>query len=93
MLKRHGIVTASILGVSAFMAVPLGTDEPATTVAPATQRPSEQTPAPAKTGKERPSSKASDDQRVDNCKVPTELRGTTLRPDTCEDETQAVPTN
>ncbi len=34
-----------------------------------------------KTLKERLSDKASDDQRVDNCRVPPERRGTTLRPD------------
>jgi hypothetical protein len=93
MLKWNGIVAASILGASAFMAAPLEADQPAPTAAPATQSPPEQTPAPVKTGKERLSSKASDEQRVDNCKVPTELRGTTVRPHTCEDKTQAIPAN
>jgi hypothetical protein len=36
-----------------------------------------------KTLKERLSDKASDEQRVDNCKVPVEQRGTKVRPDTC----------
>ncbi|MBV8131192.1 MAG: hypothetical protein JO282_01585 [Alphaproteobacteria bacterium] len=35
----------------------------------------------ARTLKERLSNKASDDQRVDNCHVPTERRGTKPRPD------------
>ena len=35
--------------------------------------------------KERLSDKASDDQRVDNCHVPAERRGTSPRPD-CPDE-------
>ena len=39
----------------------------------------------AQTLKERLSDKASDDQRVDNCHVPVERRGTSLRPD-CPDE-------
>ena len=37
----------------------------------------------ARTGKERLGGKASDEQRVDNCKVPPDRRGTTPRPDTC----------
>jgi hypothetical protein len=36
---------------------------------------------PAKTSKERLSDKASDDQRVDNCRVPPARRGATVRPD------------
>ena len=90
MLNWSGIVTASILG--AFAAAPLAVDEPAPTMAPAAvQLPTEQ--APVKTGKERLSSKASDEQRVDNCKVPPELQGTVARPDACENKSRAVPTN
>ena len=33
--------------------------------------------------KERLSDKASDNQRVDNCKVPLNRRGAKIRPDTC----------
>lgn len=91
MLKWTGIAAASLL--AALMAAPLAADEPATTEVPAAQPSSEQTSAPVKTGKERLSSKASDEQRVDNCKVPPELRGTTVRPDTCENKDQPVPTN
>ena len=49
----------------------------------------EQKPPPAaphaevETLKERLSDKASDEQRVDNCNVPPEKRGTKKRPDTC----------
>lgn len=89
MLKYIGIVTAAML--PAFMAAPLAAEEPAPTAA--AQLPTEQAPAPVKTGKERLSSKASDEQRVDNCKVPPALRGTTARPDTCEGKPQAIPTN
>jgi hypothetical protein len=82
---------AAVLGTLIFDALPLGADEPTPTVTPAAEAPTSQ--PPVKTGKERLSSKASDEQRVDNCKVPQELRGTTVRPDTCERKHQAIPTN
>jgi hypothetical protein len=40
---------------------------------------------PTRTGKERLGGKASDEQRVDNCNVPLDLRGPTPRPDDCGD--------
>jgi hypothetical protein len=40
---------------------------------------------PTRTGKERLAGKASDEQRVDNCKVPPSLRGPKPRPDRCGD--------
>jgi hypothetical protein len=40
---------------------------------------------PTRTGKERLGGKASDEQRVDNCKVPIDLRGPKPRPDQCRD--------
>jgi hypothetical protein len=61
--------------------------------APATQASATQTPQPVKTGKERLSDKASDEQRVDNCKVPPERRGTKMRPSDCPSEPKIVPTN
>lgn len=42
---------------------------------------------PARTAKERLGGKASDEQRVDNCKVPLEQRGSKPRPDDCRDGT------
>jgi len=45
--------------------------------------------AGVKTSKERLSDKASDDQRVDNCKVPVERRGPTVRPD-CQNDGAAT---
>ena len=42
--------------------------------------------APTRTGKERLRGKASDEQRVDNCKVPLALRGPKPRPDQCAEE-------
>jgi len=43
-------------------------------------------PPPMQTGKERLGRKWSDEQRVDNCKVPPEKRGTKQRPDACPPE-------
>jgi hypothetical protein len=40
---------------------------------------------PIRTAKERLGGKASDEQRVDNCKVPRNLRGHKPRPDQCGD--------
>jgi hypothetical protein len=36
------------------------------------------------TGKERLSAKWKDEQRIDNCKVPPNKRGTKARPDSCD---------
>jgi hypothetical protein len=47
---------------------------------------------PTLTVKERLSSKASDDQRVDNCKVPPDRRGPRSRPD-CRERPGAAPTH
>ena len=38
---------------------------------------------PTRTAQERLGGKASDEQRVDNCKVPLDLRGAKPRPDQC----------
>ena len=43
-------------------------------------------PAPVRTGKERLGEKWSDEQRVDNCKVPPAKRGSRPRVDTCPRE-------
>jgi hypothetical protein len=40
---------------------------------------------PTSTAKERLGRKASDEQRVDNCKVPSDRRGPKPRPDECDD--------
>ena len=44
-----------------------------------------------RTGKERLGGKASDEQRVDNCKVPLDLRGPKPRPDDCGDGVSTSP--
>ena len=41
---------------------------------------------PIRTAKERLGSKASDEQRVDNCKVPLDLRGQKPRSDVCSSD-------
>src|SRR5262245_50491365 len=46
---------------------------------------------PTRTGKERLGGKASDEQRVDNCKVPQELRGPKPRPEDCPDAANTRP--
>jgi hypothetical protein len=46
----------------------------------------------AKTSKERLSRKADDEQRVDNCRVPAELRGSTPRPGCPGEQTSASTT-
>ena len=56
---------------------------------PATENPRA---APSRTVKERLSSKARDEQRVDNCKVPLELRGPKPRPDDCGHGRSQAPT-
>jgi hypothetical protein len=62
-------------------------DQPAVTGERASA-PSAATASPARstellTAKERLSEKWTDEQRVDNCKVPVDKRGTKPRPDTC----------
>ena len=39
--------------------------------------------APVRTGKERLGEKWTDEQRLDDCKVPPDKRGTSLRPTSC----------
>jgi hypothetical protein len=54
---------------------------------PAGARPAKsESSAPVRTGKERLGNKWSDEQRVDNCKVPPDKRGTKPRPDSCPPE-------
>jgi hypothetical protein len=48
------------------------------------------TAAETKTSKERLSDKAADEQRVDNCRVPLERRGSVPRPD-CGEAVSPLP--
>ena len=47
---------------------------------------------PVRTAKERLGGKASDEQRVDNCKVPLDLRGPKPRPDQCSGDAAGADT-
>ena len=60
---------------------------------PALAEPPAQGSTPVKTGKERLSDKASDEQRVDNCNVPPDRRGPKIRPDQCPRGQRQVPAN
>jgi hypothetical protein len=80
------------LAAALSLPAPLAADDPAPAAMPNAQPPTVQSP-PVKTGKERLSGKANDEQRVDNCKVPPELHGTTPRPDACDSKLEAIPTN
>ena len=63
-----------------------------TTVTPCEGQEAKQFQAePTRTGKERLGGKAHDEQRVDNCKVPSELRGPKPRPDDCPDVASVRP--
>jgi hypothetical protein len=80
------------LSVSLFLAasdVSLAQEEPRTgrdegSVSHTSQAPSPSAVSPAaRTGKERLGKKWMDEQRLDNCKIPPDKRGTKPRPDTC----------
>ncbi|HML13086.1 MAG TPA: hypothetical protein VK456_07240 [Xanthobacteraceae bacterium] len=72
---------AALLAVA--LAAPLAHAQPAGAGGDAAARAA---PAPVRTGKERLGEKWSDEQRVDNCKVPPDKRGAKARPDTCPPE-------
>jgi hypothetical protein len=68
------------------IAIVVQTVLPAVAPAPAGEAEDQVEVAPVRTGKERLGGKASDEQRVDNCKVPPVLRGSKPRPDQCAEE-------
>ncbi len=55
----------------------------------ASQAAAQETKLDTKTAKERSSRKWFDEQRLDNCRVPVELRGTTPRPGCSSEQTRA----
>jgi hypothetical protein len=73
------------LALLTLIALLLATAAQAQSMPPAKPDPN----AEVKTLKERLSDKASDEQRVDNCRVPPDKRGRTPRPD-CPDEVPAT---
>lgn len=76
------------VGVGAAWAVPLPQLQPGPGPAAVAESPGASDEP--KTLKERLSDKGSDEQRVDNCTVPPQRRGTTPRPD-CADPPNARP--
>jgi hypothetical protein len=78
-LRSLGRAVAAILVVQAGFAP---TDAAAGEPGDATQAQA----GPSRTGKERLGGKGSDEQRVDNCKVPPDRRGAKPRPDECADD-------
>jgi hypothetical protein len=81
MLSAEILLTVGRAAVVVLMAQAGG----ATSAAPPQESTARQFAEPSRTGKERLGGKASDEQRVDNCKVPLDLRGPTPRPDDCAD--------
>ena len=84
MLQAHGRAAAALLALQMALAPGAGAAEVGRESKDA------RTP-PALTIKERLGSKASDDQRVNDCKVPLDLRGPKPRPDACPDEAGSAP--
>lgn len=85
-MRNPSLMLAAAIAVLLVFPVAVRASEPPsanTAAAPA--------PAPAKTGKERLSDKASDEQRVDNCKVPPERQGTKPRPSDCAQIDRKAP--
>jgi hypothetical protein len=72
-------VLAVALAVSAAHAQPFAGASGDAAAQAATTQPA----GPVRTSKERLGNKWSDEQRVDNCKVPPDKRGPKPRPDTC----------
>lgn len=87
-MPKPTLLAVAMSGMLALDPGPAGSADP-----PPTGTPAAQTPAPVKTGKERLSDKASDEQRVDNCNVPPDRRGTKVRPDHCAGEQHQGPTS
>lgn len=82
--RRGRIALTTFLALGRAAAVLLGIQialAPAVDAADEQRGANQAQAAPARTVKERLSSKASDEQRVDNCKVPLKLRGPKPRPD------------
>jgi hypothetical protein len=93
MIGWKGIVATTILSIVAVSARMVVADGPTSTVTTVAPDSSAQRPVPVKTGKERLSDKSSDEQRVDNCKVPPERQGAKVRDDSCERSGQAASSN
>ena len=90
-MQRHRKQFCAIIGAMMVFASVASAEGPGGSTAEpggqAASNPSQSEPdGTALTGKERLGGKASDGQRIDNCKVPPELRGPKERPDSCDHE-------
>jgi hypothetical protein len=83
--RRKPETVIAMLALALMLAAPSG-------VVRATGQAGEAQTPPVRTGKERLSGKAADEQRVDNCKVPVALRGQKPRPDDCDPRGRGAPT-
>ncbi|TWS94437.1 hypothetical protein [Reyranella sp. CPCC 100927] len=81
------LVSQSLLAAALLMAVataiPVLAQPRQPAALPQADRPTSPAPSPPRTGKERLGGKWTDEQRLDNCKVPPDKRGTKPRPATC----------
>ena len=75
--RRH------VLGVTASLVIAAPSPAIAQEQSPATKGPETSLISTVLTGKERLGRKWMDEQRIDNCKVPIDKRGTKARLDTC----------
>jgi hypothetical protein len=73
---RYSHLSAGLLAI--FLSLPAAAQD-----GPAASDPSGPSPPERLTGKERLGRKWMDEQRIDNCKVPIEKRGTRPRPSAC----------
>jgi hypothetical protein len=89
-MRRGARTTLKAIGIAALSGVAIafnamsGFAQTAAKPPPAPASTQGQTTAKAQTLKERLSDKASDEQRVDDCKVPADRRGAKPRSDKCE---------
>ena len=84
-IARHLFLVLAMIAAQLPLAQIAAAQQPATREAMQLQAGS------TRTGKERLGGKATDEQRVDNCKVPFDLRGSTPRPDDCGDAASTAP--
>ena len=82
---RLASLLATTLSVAVGNGAPLLAQQRPPADPPQAERPraAPATPSGPRTGKERLGGKWTDEQRLDNCKVPPDKRGPKPRPDTC----------
>jgi hypothetical protein len=78
-LRSFTCVRTTVLAFAIALSPGIAQAQPSGATGQAKSEPS----APVRTGKERLGNKWSDEQRLDNCKVPPDKRGTKARPNDC----------